>query len=120
MFVRSLRELDLPGRYGGEEFVAILPGARLAAARRTAERLRRAIAEIEITTPRGPVGPLSASFGVAEFPTYGTAPELFEAADNALYEAKDAGKNRVATATRRTRAARTAVPSPASPPLLPG
>jgi len=104
VFVRSLRELDLPGRYGGEEFVVILPGARLANARRTAERLRRAIEEVEITTPRGPVGRVSASFGVAEFPTYTTAPELFEAADKALYEAKDAGKNRVASATRAKRA----------------
>jgi diguanylate cyclase (GGDEF)-like protein len=108
----SVRELDLPGRYGGEEFMLILPGARLVNARRTADRIRRAIGELEIPTPRGETVKVTASFGVAEFPTYAPVETLIEAADGALYDAKRAGKNRVATATRQAKRAAPGVPAP--------
>ena len=49
----SVRELDLAARYGGEEFAVVLPGSRLADARRTAERMRRAVSEIEVPGPNG-------------------------------------------------------------------
>jgi diguanylate cyclase (GGDEF)-like protein len=97
----SVRELDLAARYGGEEFVLVLPGAKLANARQTAERVRRAIEELEVTTPAGGTASVTVSFGVAQFPTYATSEALVEAADGALYEAKRSGKNRVATATAR-------------------
>jgi diguanylate cyclase (GGDEF)-like protein len=95
----SVRETDLPVRFGGEEFVIVLPGARLMHARRAAEVMRTAIAELEVPNPRGEPIRVTASFGVAEFPTYATPEALLAAADAALYQAKRAGKNRVATST---------------------
>ncbi|NUT55117.1 MAG: GGDEF domain-containing protein [Thermoleophilia bacterium] len=94
----SVRETDLPVRFGGEEFVVVLPGARLADARRAADTMRKAVAELEIPVRGGSIS-LTASFGVAAFPTYATAEALLAAADAALYQAKRAGKNRVATST---------------------
>ena len=95
----SVRELDLPARYGGEEFAVILPGSRLADARRTAERMRRAVSEIEVQGPNGRTARVTMSFGVSEFPTYGGVEALVAAADAALYQAKRGGKDQVATAT---------------------
>ena len=95
----SVRESDLPVRFGGEEFVIVLPGARLANARQAADTMRRAIAELEIGEQWGGALRVTASFGVAEFPTYATPEALLAAADAALYQAKRAGKNRVATST---------------------
>ncbi|HZF11404.1 MAG TPA: diguanylate cyclase [Thermoanaerobaculia bacterium] len=94
---RSLRGSDLLGRYGGEEFLAILPEVDLAAGRLAAERLRRALAELPIPIPGGEVR-ITASFGVAEMgevPGRVTADLLVSLADRRLYEAKAAGRNRV-------------------------
>jgi diguanylate cyclase (GGDEF)-like protein len=99
VLTRSVRETDLAVRFGGEEFVLVLPGARLVHARRTADTIRTALSAIRIEAGDGePVG-VTASFGVAEFPTYANADALLAAADAALYQAKRAGKNRVATST---------------------
>jgi diguanylate cyclase (GGDEF)-like protein len=95
----SIRELDLAARYGGEEFAVVLPGSRLADAKRTAERIRRAVAEVEVTSPAGEAAGATMSFGVAEYPTYANIDALVAAADAALYQAKRGGKNQVATAT---------------------
>jgi diguanylate cyclase (GGDEF)-like protein len=95
----TVRELDLAARYGGEEFAVVLPGARLADARRSAERMRRAVREIEVPGPNGETARVTMSFGVAEFPTYAGAEALVAAADAALYQAKRGGKDQVATAT---------------------
>jgi diguanylate cyclase (GGDEF)-like protein len=95
----SVRELDLAARYGGEEFAVVLPGSRLADARRSAERMRRAVSEIEVPGPNGEITRVTMSFGVAEFPTYAGAEALVAAADAALYQAKRGGKDQVATAT---------------------
>jgi diguanylate cyclase (GGDEF)-like protein len=95
----SVRELDLAGRYGGEEFVVVLPGSRLADAARRADAIRTRIAELEIPIPSGERLRVTLSFGVAEYPTYANADALVAAADAALYQAKRSGKNRVATAT---------------------
>lgn len=95
----TVRELDLAARYGGEEFAVVLPGSRLADARRSAERMRRAVSEIEVPGPNGATARVTMSFGVAEFPTYAGAEALVAAADAALYQAKRGGKDQVATAT---------------------
>jgi diguanylate cyclase (GGDEF)-like protein len=94
---RSLRASDLLGRYGGEEFLAVLPEVDLPAACLAAERLRRSLAELVIPTPAGEVR-ITASFGVAEMsevPAKATADLLVSLADRRLYEAKAAGRNRV-------------------------
>ena len=100
----TVRELDLPARYGGEEFALLLPGTRLAGARVIAERVRRALADIAVTDPDGDPVSVTASFGAAAFPTYNSMQALVGAADEALYEAKLGGKNRVATATAKRKA----------------
>ncbi|MDZ3823783.1 MAG: GGDEF domain-containing protein [Pseudoxanthomonas sp.] len=92
---RDLREGDLFGRLGGEEFAVLLPGLDAAAALAMAERLRAGIEEID-TTPAGARFPITASFGLAE--GRGASADLdalLVRADRALYRAKRAGRNRV-------------------------
>jgi diguanylate cyclase (GGDEF)-like protein len=94
----TLRDIDLAGRWGGEEFLLILPGTNLAGGARVAERVRLALAGRIVLSADGTPIPVTASFGVAATPPATTAAELFSAADAALYEAKRNGKNRVETA----------------------
>lgn len=94
----TLRDIDLAGRWGGEEFLLILPGTDLDGGAQVAERIRVALSgRIVLSTDGTPI-PVTASFGVASTPSATTASELFAAADAALYAAKRAGKNRVETA----------------------
>ena len=93
-----VREPDTVARYGGEEFIVVAPEATLARAEELAERLRRQLADL--TVPEEMEGcRLTASFGVAsdENPRVTTADGLVILADQALYAAKRAGRNRVAT-----------------------
>lgn len=89
----TVRESDFVGRYGGEEFIALLPDTDLEGARVLAEKLRAAIGEIVVPElDRG----VTASFGVAALPRNGvTGEQLSRAADRALYAAKRGGRNRV-------------------------
>lgn len=99
---------DLAARYGGEEFGVILPGATSKQALLYAERLRRNVWRQRIAHERAPVGStISLSAGVASLELIAHAGEehLIMAADEALYSAKSAGRNRVALATGRTAAA---------------
>lgn len=89
---------DLAARYGGEEFVLLLPGADAAAARGVAEGLRLACEALAIAHPASSVAPVvTLSLGVASVvPTEGDNPQrLIERADEALYRAKEQGRNRV-------------------------
>jgi diguanylate cyclase (GGDEF)-like protein len=94
----TVRDVDLPARYGGEEFAVLLPQTDLAGAERLAERLRQSVAERPMTRRPGALVAVTASFGVAAFPEAATPAALFAAADEALYRAKAAGKNRVVCA----------------------
>ena len=94
----SVREIDLPARWGGEEFVLLLPSTDTVGAAQVADRVRRSLAERTIVSPDGEPMRITASFGVASYPPARSARELVAAADSALYEAKRAGKDRVATA----------------------
>ena len=94
----TVRDVDLPARYGGEEFAVLLPQTDLAGAERLAERLRQSVAERPMTKRPGALVAVTASFGVAAFPEAATPAALFAAADEALYRAKAAGKNRVVCA----------------------
>jgi diguanylate cyclase (GGDEF)-like protein len=108
----EVRERDLVGRFGGEEFVVMLAGLGgrgSAEIEAVAERIRRRVADlrVEIPTPDGPltVRGLSVSVGCAVMPDSGAElRDLLEVADRALYAAKGAGRNAVrmgnATSTR--------------------
>ena len=91
----ALRSDDIWCRYGGEEFVALLPNTTLDQAMAIAERLRLAVANTTIASPRGLLG-VSVSIGVAELSVnHARLSEVLGASDAALYKAKAAGRNRV-------------------------
>jgi diguanylate cyclase (GGDEF)-like protein len=115
MFADAVRELDLPGRYGGEEIALVLPGTNLSGARALSEKIRKGLEELSHATPEGIPFQVTASFGAACFPAQSNAEDLVAAADAALYEAKRTGKNRVVTATakRKARGQATAADAPA-------
>ncbi|QQR72149.1 MAG: diguanylate cyclase [Holophagales bacterium] len=96
---RGLRASDVPSRWGGEEFVLLLPEATVPPATHRAEELRRAVLALAADRVRGLPPELSVSAGVAVYPLHGeTAEALLKAADQALYRAKANGRNRVETA----------------------
>jgi diguanylate cyclase (GGDEF)-like protein len=91
----SVREIDLAGRWGGEEFALLLPGTDLEGGRRLAERIRELVREQHLAAPDGSPIRVTSSFGVASFPLVNGQSQLVAAADAALYEAKRSGKDRV-------------------------
>jgi len=96
---RSVRDVDVLGRYGGEEFVVVLPETDLeTAAERVAERLRRAVGDEPVKTRHGDLH-VTISLGVAEMEQEGGADlaALLDRADAAMYAAKAAGRDRVST-----------------------
>ncbi len=93
----STRAGDCTARYGGEEFAVLLSGKGAEPAVQLAERIRQRVAEEEF-----PAGKITISVGVAEFPHHGhTADAVISSADEALYEAKHEGRNRVMCARRK-------------------
>jgi diguanylate cyclase (GGDEF)-like protein len=106
-FRNTIRTSDFVGRYGGEEFLVLLPASSREGALQVAESVRRAIAATRVPSIDQPI---STSAGVAIMPDdAGDAVTLFRAADRALYAAKRAGRNRVHVATAETDAPATAV-----------
>jgi diguanylate cyclase (GGDEF)-like protein/PAS domain S-box-containing protein len=96
---KNLRAEDIPCRFGGEEFVLILPGANCQGAASRAERLRSGVKELNVTHQGRSVGVISISIGVAAFPAHGlSVTELIATADGALYKAKREGRDRVVVA----------------------
>jgi len=92
----GVRNIDVAGRYGGEEFVLLLPETALAGSGMLGNRLRQAIAATPVATVAGPL-PITASLGVATAePDVPDAATLIARADSALYNAKEAGRNRIA------------------------
>jgi diguanylate cyclase (GGDEF)-like protein len=90
----TLRDTDYAARFGGEEFLIILPGLDVELAMKTAERIRKAVCKDRIKFDGGEVE-LTLSAGVAVFPDAGrTVDSLVQAADAALYAAKEGGRNR--------------------------
>lgn len=93
---KHLRKIDQMFRFGGEEFIALLPGAGREAAERTAERIREIVAGTKLTMEDGSALGITISVGGCIFPVdAGDEAELFRKADQAMYKAKREGKNRV-------------------------
>lgn len=100
MLRANLRAGDIACRFGGEEFVLILPEAALNCAWSRAEQLREAAKHLHVSRLGESLGPVTVSLGVAAFPEHGASGEvLIETADAALYRAKSEGRDRVVVAS---------------------
>jgi diguanylate cyclase (GGDEF)-like protein len=97
--VTYLRAGDIACRYGGEEFLLILPEATVEAAARRAEDLRDRVKRLDVRYLDKPLGPVTVSLGASAYPDFGrTRDELLASADRALYRAKETGRDRVVVA----------------------
>jgi diguanylate cyclase (GGDEF)-like protein len=95
----NLRTMDVAARYGGEEFVVVLPETDTAGALAVAERIRAGVEQLSTEVPQTVPVVKTISVGVSTFPDHAeSALRLLESADAAMYRAKRAGKNRVASA----------------------
>jgi two-component system cell cycle response regulator len=98
---RIRTRIDTLARYGGEEFVIVLPETAAEGAQVVADKIRRAVGSLPITSPAGPDVAMTVSVGTATFPEDGeTADDLLLAADAAMYRAKEEGRDRVAAASQ--------------------
>ena len=97
----GVRDVDLAARYGGEELIAVLPGADLEDCTSVAERIRRRIAEAKLTrrATGKEIGSITVSIGVAQFRLAESAEAMIERCDRGLYQAKRLGRNRTVTET---------------------
>ena len=114
----TIRKDDILGRFGGEEFLLILPNTSLTQALGAANKVREAIAARKFPfAERQPLGIVSVSGGVAEYPQDGMdTAALLRAADAALFEAKAQGRNRVVAASSANPGARPSLAVPAAAP----
>ncbi len=96
----SSRGSDIPCRYGGEEFLLILPEASLAVTRQRAEQLQDRLRQLDFGLESEKPGPVTLSLGVAAYPQHGEVLEaVLRAADAALYQAKREGRDRTVVAS---------------------
>jgi diguanylate cyclase len=95
----NVRDHDLAARYGGEELIAVLPGANLEVCQRVAERLRHRISESRLTrrSTGKEIASVTVSVGVAQFRLAESAEAMIERCDRALYQAKRSGRNKTVT-----------------------
>ena len=94
-----VRSSDIACRYGGEEFIVLMPDTHLEVLLERAEAMRREIAQLRLSHAGQALGPITISVGVALLPDHGaSADTLIDAADRALYRSKRAGRNRVTLA----------------------
>jgi diguanylate cyclase (GGDEF)-like protein len=90
-----LRKMDTAYRYGGEEFTIVLPGTTMEEARTVAERLRSAVESQNLTDGRYPEAITTISIGVTQYHREERVAEFVKRADRAMYQSKQAGRNRV-------------------------
>jgi diguanylate cyclase (GGDEF)-like protein len=112
--LKTIRKTDIVGRFGGEEFLMLLPGATVEVAQARALAVLEAVRAMEVVIPNGaPLNRITASIGVAAMPLHvARGDALVAAADAALYQAKGQGRNRVVLSDRRA-----VLPAPAEMPL---
>jgi diguanylate cyclase (GGDEF)-like protein len=91
----AVRNCDIVARWGGEEFVLVLPSTSLAGAEQLADRIRELIERANIKNGDDDVIPVTASFGVASYTAGETVEQIVDRADRAMYQAKSNGRNRV-------------------------
>ncbi|CAN7563820.1 diguanylate cyclase [Rhizobium sp. LjRoot254] len=97
----NAREADVVSRYGGEEFAVVMPGASLQEGIERAEALRVAVKQLHVTHRGRTLGTITMSLGVAAYPEHGASwSELANAADHALYKAKEEGRDRAVASGR--------------------
>ena len=94
-FAEHVREQDMIGRFGGEEFILLLPNTTTEQARQVAERCRHALTELSFVTEQQQPFSISASFGVSSSQNASEPQQLIRQADQALYAVKTAGRNQV-------------------------
>ena len=98
-FLRMIRGSDVACRYGGEEFILVLPEATLEVIRQRAEQVRLEVRRLRVEFEGQPVEQITISLGIAVSPLHGVTTEtLLKAADDALYRAKNEGRDRVVVA----------------------
>ncbi len=95
---KGMRQTDVVGRYGGEEFLAVLACTRKTDAESLAERIRAACADVEVSSPEGVRIEFTTSVGIAELEASEDAESLLSRVDESLYKAKDAGRDCVIVA----------------------
>jgi diguanylate cyclase (GGDEF)-like protein len=96
ILINSLRDVDIVSRYGGDEFVVVLPETKVDTAIKIAHRLHRAIREHEFLKEEGLKLHLSASYGISGYPDHAkTKKDLIRLADQAMYKAKSSGRDRI-------------------------
>ena len=112
--LKTIRKTDIVGRFGGEEFLMLLPGATVEVAQARALAVLEAVRAMEVVIPNGaPLNHITASIGVAAMPLHvARGDALVAAADAALYQAKGQGRNRVVLSDRRA-----ILPAPTEMPL---
>lgn len=103
VFAGGAREDDLALRYGGEEFLMLMPGADEALALERAERIRERVAGLDLTHEGQPLGQVTVSLGLAVYPHHGPIQALITTADAALLRAKERGRDCIVVAAQRNR-----------------
>ncbi len=96
---RNLRSTDLCARYGGEEMIVLMPGTEMLQGQLTADRLRESIASTPLRLQDGRELTVQVSGGIAQWQPGTALHDLIRSADQALYKAKDGGRNQIATST---------------------
>jgi diguanylate cyclase (GGDEF)-like protein len=101
----TTRASDIIGRFGGEEFLMLMPGVTVEVAAQRAQQVLDAVHRMQVTLPTAMLDGVTLSIGLAVMPVHvAEGDDLLAAADAALYEAKREGRNRVVVSHRRAKA----------------